>query len=302
MAPRPARCFCFTVFKRVYEVFSAWENEHPPVRALVAQIEFTKEDNPHIQGFVRLDKVSRYSSVARSLGITGAHFENQHGTDEDSIKYCTDRTKAVDNQFLPLQFGEFSSQGRRKDLEDVYAAGLAGTLAFDPSTIDVYARCPRFFEKCYSLARPPPFRDLKVEWLYGPTGSGKTRYAYDSDPSLYRLFSESPEWWDGYERETTVLIDDFRGCIPINRLLQITDRYAIQVPIKCSSRWLFADHIIITSNFPPDHFYSGPNLQALLRRLTVRHLGISSVPEGGPPLGVLVSSNEENSDGSLVDF
>lgn len=294
--PRPARCYCFTSFQEVYETFARWQNEHPPVRALVAQIEFTKDHRPHIQGFVRLDKVTRYRSVAKLLGLAGKpHFENQLGTDEDSIEYCTRRTKDVDTDFSPIQFGEFSSQGKRKDLEDVYAAGLAGELAFDPSTIDIYAKCPRFFEKCYSLARPPTYRDLKVEWLYGPTGCGKTRYAYDTDPSLYRLFSEMPEWWDGYEREKTVLIDDFRGCIPINRLLQITDRYAIQVPVKCSSRWLFAEHIIITSNFPPEHFYSGPNLDALRRRIITRHLGEGEGGRECPPLDAPQSAG-------IVDF
>lgn len=36
-------------------------------------------------------------------------------------------------------------------------------------------------------------------------------------------------WWDGYEREEVVVIDEFRGQYPLSDMLQLLDPYKLQV-------------------------------------------------------------------------
>jgi len=181
-------------------------------------------------------------------------------------------------------FGDFSKQGARSDLVSVYKAGLDGSLCLEEENLACFARYPRFFEKCLDLHKPPKFRSITVYYVWGPTDTGKTRSAYEFDPDLYRLFSCHPEWWDGYDSEKTVLIDDYRGEIPVSRMLQILDGYPLRVPIKGSSRWLHATTIFITSNFPPEYFWKGPNLDAILRRITNIHDSNEGPQKGGAPL------------------
>ena len=45
--------------------------------------------------------------------------------------------------------------------------------------------------------------------LWGPSGSGKSRYARALAGGL--LEDPYTQWWDGYGTHDTVILDDFRG-------------------------------------------------------------------------------------------
>lgn len=259
-----SRAYTFTIFDLEW----ICPESHPMIKALVCQPEICPDTHrTHFQGFVRLFKTARIPKVKQILGCPTAHLEVAIGTDQQNIDYCT----KSDSRFpdtTPIMWGEFSSQGKRSDLIEIYEKGKDGTLRFDETTLQTVARYPRYFDKCKSLFKGPSFREVKVYWLWGEPGTGKTRTAYSFDPELYSLFSQSPEWWDGYDSEKTILIDEYRGDLPMSRLLKILDGYRLQIPIKGSSAWLLAETIYITSNYPPERFASGVNLRALTRRLT----------------------------------
>jgi len=76
-------------------------------------------------------------------------------------------------------------------------------------------------------------RDIKVIVLWGDAGSGKTRFVYDNHKieDIYKLNvnSNGALWFDGYESQSVLLIDDFNGWIQYRDLLTILDRY----PYRC---------------------------------------------------------------------
>ena len=85
------------------------------------------------------------------------------------------------------------------------------------------------------------------------------------------ISGETLQWWQGYNGQTDVIIDDFRGDMcRMHTLLRYLDRYPVQVPIKGSSCWLRATRIIITSCFKPDNVYlkERERIEQLLRRIT----------------------------------
>lgn len=278
-----SRAWTFTVWHEPIQTFEKYSAQHPEwAKAFVCQLEFAPTtDAIHIQGFVRLTTPKRLSGVKKLFHST-THLEVAKGTDEENIVYCTDRTKKVLASYQPLKFGTFEAQGKRTDLVDIYESGKAGTLKLEPATLPTAARYPRFFEKCLSLYRPG-LRDIKVSYIWGPTGTGKTRGVYEAYPDVYALFSTSPEWWDGYDGQSVVLFDDFRGDLPCHRMLRLLDRYPIQVPVKGGSVALRATEIIITANIPPEDQYrkvDEPTREAWMRRLhIVTHLGPPPEPE-----------------------
>ena len=106
-------------------------------------------------------------------------------------------------------------------------------------------------------------------FFYGKTGSGKTRTAFEELPKIYTPLSY--KWWEGYEGQTEVLIDDFRkDWCKFHELLKLLDRYPFKVEAKGSHHQLMATTIIITAPYPPQYMYdTREDIEQLLRRIRV---------------------------------
>lgn len=119
-------------------------------------------------------------------------------------------------------------------------------------------------------AQPVAMR-RRVHVFWGVTGSGKSHAAWNAaGPQAYDKDARS-KFWEGYEAQRKVVIDEFRGGIDIAHILRWTDRYPRRVDIKFSSRPLCADEFWITSNIHPRDWYPDLDLgtyQALERRFT----------------------------------
>lgn len=114
----------------------------------------------------------------------------------------------------------------------------------------------RSFDKYKALIQDNGIRlQLRVIVLWGQAGTGKTRYCYDQFPELYSCPDSSLKWFDGYQGESTVLIDDYRGTADESFLLKLLDIYPLQVPVKGGFAQWRAQTILITSNtiFPFGH-------------------------------------------------
>jgi hypothetical protein len=82
------------------------------------------------------------------------------------------------------------------------------------------------------------------------------------------------KWWDRYDRQKVVIIDDFRGGIAIENMLAWLQEYPCMVEIKNSMAPLHALSFYITSNLSPTEWYpTNPacDTASLLRRLEVTH-------------------------------
>lgn len=79
------------------------------------------------------------------------------------------------------------------------------------------------------------------------------------------------KWWDGYQGEANVIIDEFRGSIDVSYLLRWLDRYPCSVEKKGGSLPLRATNFWITSNLDPMMWFLDIDEQtrlAFMRRLT----------------------------------
>lgn len=107
---------------------------------------------------------------------------------------------------------------------------------------------------------------------YGPTGTGKSRRAWEEAGISAYPKDPRTKFWDGYQNHEHVVIDEFRGAIDISHMLRWTDCYPVLVEIKGSSVVFKARKIWITSNLAPEQWYPGldsDTLAALRRRLKV---------------------------------
>ena len=177
-----------------------------------------------------------------------------------------------------MEYGEWRSnaQGRRTDIHEA-----VDLLKQGGSNLDLIEHTPVAFVKYHrgldkvafhlNKVRGKKQRDVKLTVLIGPSGCGKTSSAYELDPDLYKLDTDHNNalWFDGYEGEKTLLIDDFEGWISFRTLLNITDRYPYRAPIKGGFTWALWTHVIITSNLPVEHWYMQQDISPLQRRINL---------------------------------
>lgn len=123
--------------------------------------------------------------------------------------------------------------------------------------------------------------EKEVNVFWGETGLGKSRRAWTEAGLDAYPKAPTTKFWDGYQGESSVVIDEFTGQIEISHMLRWLDRYPVLVEQKGSGTVLKANKIWITSNVDPLEWYnSAPTAQvnALMRRLNVVHFTEEWIP------------------------
>lgn len=179
------------------------------------------------------------------------------------LKYTEKDDTHVDG---PWEYGEKPEQGRRTDLEEIatkaVSEGLKKIADDHPAEFVRYHRgLKALIDSKLSHRTEKP----KVLWLWGKSGTGKTKYAFDNYSEIY--IKDGTPWWDGYEQQEVIVIDDFDGKWPFRDLLRLLDRYPYQGQVKGGYVKINSD-IIITCEFPPERCWAAGNtLEQVLRRI-----------------------------------
>jgi len=253
------------------------------VKYVVFQLEVGESGTPHIQGYIYRDAPCGFTFLRNLIEIPRAAFKVANGSAEQSRVYCTKETdKRADGTVFecriggPWEFGEMPEQGKRRDIDTVVEVIKSGA-----TLKRIAEECPAQFikmhrgiERLRAVLSPTRSWVVEVIVLWGPTGTGKSHRAHALCDGPY--VKPAGPWWDGYDGEPHVIIDDLRGSkaddgVPIVELLRWLDRYACKVPVKGSFVELLARRVVITSNFDPeDWFYGDPaeSRAALKRRIT----------------------------------
>ena len=119
-----------------------------------------------------------------------------------------------------------------------------------------------------SKKRVKPF----VAWYYGPTGSGKATKAETYSKEEDTFFKDNTKWWDEYDNQETVIIDDYRAKnIQFDSLLRLLDFRPYICEIKGGHRWFNSKNIIITTTKSPQETFRhlDEDIQQLLRRINI---------------------------------
>lgn len=199
-----------------------------------------------------------------------------------SIKYCKEDGKWE-------EFGIPPNQGARSDITELVKRIRDREITVDEVVMDdpeMFHKYGRTLQAASEIGNRQKRRCWapEVYWIWGPTGTGKTRFAWEKEPNLWAYPYENNQWWDTYQGQEAILFDDFRGQVQLNMMLRICDRYAMDVPQRGKAPYpLLAKRIYITSCKPPQECYSvetssGDNVSQLLRRIT-KLIVMDGIPE-----------------------
>jgi hypothetical protein len=103
--------------------------------------------------------------------------------------------------------------------------------------------------KLINQRRPVP--DIVV--LFGPPGSGKSKFCYDFDAAAY--WKPRGEWWCGYENHSTIVLDDYYAWLPYDTMLRLCDRFPLMLGTKGGQVAVIPKTILFTTNTLPHLWY-----------------------------------------------
>lgn len=241
---------------------------------------------PHIQGYIEFAAKIRGARLQRLLGGR-AHVERRRGTAVQASLYCKKDSAYTEH-------GELSApqQGRRTDLEGVFQRIKEGQSFREiaDAAPQLFCQYRRGMQAYRELLHPPRHRpDLRVSVLIGEPGTGKTRYVYRCSPRVFKVPSHDLRWFDGYDQERCVLLDDYRGDGSPSFLLQLLDVYPTRVPVKGGFVAWNPDRIWITSNL--DFTLWHEHICAPLRR-RLRHVHYVNAPVDFDSTATLLTMDE----------
>lgn len=233
-----------------------------------------KTGSLHIQGYVRLTKSTKKGHFRKiigpnALGKKDFYMAKAKGDWASNAEYTSKDDKVVWFKIPPP-----SHQGARTDLEEFREAVKrnADDAELFEKHLPVLAKYPKLENRLrasFLKQQTREFRNVQVIVHWGKTGTGKTRKPYEEGAYLFDDYENG--WWDGYDGESVICLDEFYGGIKFSSLLRWLDGYQLRLKIKGGFTYAQWSKVYITSNVEPSQWY--PNIvderkNALMRRFS----------------------------------
>lgn len=259
---------------------------HEQFRFMVYQGEYGVTGTPHIQGYLEITKNQRIAWFKTNFSAR-AHFEPANGSSEQNIHYCSKPVNLDVNtpcmckhctaarlnppNWLAVQtFGQpatditgngfwesvafmIAANADDKEIIEKYPQAIANL-----KKIDDYRKFRKIDElENKSIPDPTKFRrEIRAIWLYGASGSGKTRSIWDLFPNIYTA-GEDKNGFDDYSNQKSILFDDFDPKkISFKTMLRYLDVYPVQLNCRYNNKWAYYNDIFITHIDSPNKVYA----------------------------------------------
>lgn len=260
---KSSRAWCFTINNPLNGDFLDIQGAQYSVQGLEKA---PTTNTTHIQGYVYWPERRTFAWMKSYM--PNAHIEAAKGTPHQNDIYCKKDGNYRCTGALP------AGQGARTDLHMLASMIKSGSSLSD--VVDMYPtqfiRYSRGISALYEMYESPQMRlDVHVVAIYGPTGRGKTRWAYDrfGVKNVYCLdqTANGTIYFEKYKGQPVLLIDDFKDWIPFRMFLKMLDVYPYVVMIKGRSAYAQWHTVVITSEYSVDQWYDSlPSKIAQIKR------------------------------------
>lgn len=260
-----SRAYCFTLNNFGSEdetMFQALD-----VTYMIYGREIGESGTPHLQGYVYFPCQRHFNAVKKIH--PKAHWEIAKGNHDQNRDYCGKQGDFVETGLLPMT-QKRKGEANTERWEQAKKSAIEGRLDDIPADIFVqYYRTVKEIKKDY-MAKPDDLEELDNYWICGPPGCGKSRSARERYPGSY--FKLCNKWWDGYQGEENVIIDDWETDHKVlgHHLKIWGDRYSFLAETKGGAIHIRPKRIIVTSNYEIDQVFDDEMMcNAIKRRFNV---------------------------------
>lgn len=246
-----------------------------------------QEHTPHTHVFFAAQTSAIRFSTVKGLFPT-AHIEPAQGSSEENRAYVQKSGKWTNDEkadtSVPSTFEEWGElpiehQGTRSDLAILYEYIKEGLSNFEimecnPDYLLSLEKIERARQAIREQQYREIFRQLDTVYIWGPTGTGKTRGVMEryNYVGVYRVTDYSHPF-DAYQGEAVLLLDEYNSNFKIRDLLNYLDGYPLSLPARYSNRVACYTKVYIISNlclskqYTDEQCYSPATFAALLRRI-----------------------------------
>lgn len=242
----------------------------------------------HTHVYIHFSSRVRFSTVKKHFET--AHIESAKALVSDNIDYIkkegkwaqSDKSETkIEGTFEEWGTRPHDSKGRRSDLSELYQLIEAGysnseILAINQDYILNIDKLDKLRTTLLTDKYKNEFRtELKTVYVYGSTGTGKSRGIYQRHAAkdIYRVVSyEHP--FDSYSLESVLVLEEFRSCLQLKEMLEILDIYPLELRARYCNKVAAYTTCYIISNWPLERQYQEvqkndiESWKAFLRRIT----------------------------------
>lgn len=237
----------------------------------------------HTHVYIQGKGAMRFSTIKKRFD--SAHIEMAKGTALQNREYVSKSGKwekdkkhetCVDGTFE--EWGEMpvERQGARNDLADLHAMvkeGLSDYYILEqmPEAMLQLDKIQLTRQVIVQEKYKNSWRDLTCVYIYGDTGTGKTRsvmekYGYENVFRVTDYFHP----FDNYRGQDVIIFEEFRSGFRIADMLNYLDGYPLELPCRYANKYACYTKVYIISNIPLSEQYRNQpqeSFNAFLRRI-----------------------------------
>jgi len=227
----------------------------------------------HTHIFIYSKSPIRFGTLKKRLPV--AHIEKSHGTVQENRDYIKKEGKWSNTEKASTQIeGSFQEVGEPPLPAEEKAPKmflLLQNVKDGLSTTEIIEENPSFslqtqkIDQLRDSITSEPFRykhrEVQVHYLFGATGTGKTRSIYEKHDikDICRITDYggvNGVRFDAYHFQPVLVFEEFASQIPIEAMLNYLDRYPVMLPARYQDKVACYTTVYITSNMPFDDQYS----------------------------------------------
>lgn len=208
----------------------------------------------HIQAMIIFSKPFHWTTFARCFPV--ADFDPIYGSNSKARAYCTKEETRISE---PVEIGQFAEERERTDVKEFLEMLNIGAddEVLEKNFPNLYLRefnkldnlrLKKLFNK-YSKIR----RNVKVTYIYGNSGVGKTTYISDllgfEDTFFVDQYDLSA--FTNYKGEKNIVFDEYKGRFPVDFMNKLLDKNPVQLRGLNVVKYACFENVYIISNYSP---------------------------------------------------
>lgn len=208
----------------------------------------------HFQWFIILSNRHNFNFV-KSIMPYGTYIKSCDGNAIENRSYCTKTDSSCGKSYAD---GIFVMERQRTDMNNIIALAKSG--ASDADMLELYPTQtfmyqPRIKELRRMFQREEyskRCRDVEVYFYYGPTGTRKTTRILKQHGlgNCFVIDNYGQFQFDGYERESVVIFDEYEGQERVTRLNKMLEPFPLKLNIKGGLVSACYEKVYFISNIP----------------------------------------------------